>query len=708
MPIPFWLTSTKKQPKTPDIITSFNDEWNTESIFSRLEYRMPKELINRLDSGPPVPLQHIDSPPALRLDEYWLREPVIKFLDEMKLTTKNRARTPSVRRDYDHDHGIYSMSTHAAAEEFVDVTWDDAELVNYIKTLSNRVCRLWHCSDLSSNSVLGRIITKMFLHSEESRSSDEDTLKEKVNNWLNTNGMEFVGFVERYTRDEEQRKEVLSFQVSAFLMYHRVITNIEGQEKTKIEAALASRKTQGSSAPNLEGQKSTKIEAALASREMQGSSALERLIQIVQLLHTLKFNDSTISFEVNNEEKTSEAIVAMTNAGMGSKRGKHTTTLSIPDPDIVAMASYNFAVAWRKHRPTISIRPDGSNPQSGKDNSNLFKKVLLDLLSQFNKNPFHIREEKYFKQNFAKNRFRIKGQMEAIVRCVNENHDDESLMMWRRFQRIVFREQMGFASEIHLGLLLHFVIWRLLHGKKMGMLETTLELLQRISIKISEPSPKRYLFRGDGHMCHLYCSRCNKAFGPNGPLERVLASIPAMVLIHYGFLPKSKPENSVAFDMLPPLFSTQKAFSMALDHAYRSIEDARREVDDMNLLCRCVAGRRSREDMVHFVSFSEAVKIDSHFSSTKGNYEARKMNTRIFLSMLFERMAFFRDEYTRPEPNDDDENDWAGYARETETREVEGGGAAADRFEDFGLELKIMKLLWALMDRFLSTILRVA
>ena len=401
----------------------------------RLEYRMPKELINRLNSGPPVPLKHIDAPPALRLDEYWLKEPVVKFSDEMKLTAKNRIRTPSIRCNFNHNHhSIYSMSTHAAAEEFVDVTWDDAELVNYIKTLSNRVCRLWHCSDLSSNSVLGRIITKMFLHSEEFRSSDEDTLKEKVNNWLNTNGMEFVGFVERYTRDEGQRKEVLSFQVSAFLMYHRVITNIERQKKTKIEAALASRKTRGSSAPNLEKQKSTKIEAALASREMQGSSALERLIQIVQLLHTLKFNNSTISFEVNNEEKTSEAIVAMTNAGMGSKRGKHTTTLSIPDPDIVAMASYNFAVAWRKHRPTISIQPSGSNPRSGKDNSNLLKKVLLDLLSQFNKNPFHIQEEEDFKQNFTKNRFRMKAQMEAIVRCVNENHDDESLMMWRRFQ----------------------------------------------------------------------------------------------------------------------------------------------------------------------------------------------------------------------------------------------------------------------------------
>lgn len=160
----------------------------------------------------------------------------------------------------------------------------------------------------------------MFLHSEEFKSSDEDTLKEKVKAWLNTDGMEFVGFVEIYTRDETQRKEVLSFQVSAFLMYHRVVTNLKED-------------------------KSTKIEAALASREMQNSSALERLIQIVQVLHILKFKESSFWFEVNNEKKTSEAIVAMTILGMGSKRGKNTTTLSIHNPNIIAMADYNFAVA---------------------------------------------------------------------------------------------------------------------------------------------------------------------------------------------------------------------------------------------------------------------------------------------------------------------------------------------------------------------------
>ena len=103
--------------------------------------------------------------------------------------------------------------------------------------------------------------------------------------------------------------------------------------------------------------------------------------------------------------------------------------------------------------------------------------------------------------------------------------------------------------------------------------------------------------------------------------------------------------------------------------------------------------------MVNFENFTEAVKIDSYFSSTKENRETRKRNTRILLSILFERMALFCDECTRPQPNNHRESDWTNYALETETIEEEGGKAAADQFEDFRSEFDIMKLLWALMDR---------
>ena len=87
------------------------------------------------------------------------------------------------------------------------------------------------------------------------------------------------------------------------------------------------------------------------------------------------------------------------------------------------------------------------------------------------------------------------------------------------------------------------------------------------------------------------------------------------------------------------------------------------------------------------------------FSSTKENRETQKRNTRILLSMLFERMALFCDECTRPQPNNHRESDWTNYALEMETIEEEGGEAAADQFEEFRSEFDIMKLLWALMDR---------
>lgn len=86
---------------------------------------------------------------------------------------------------------------------------------------------------------------------------------------------------------------------------YQVIKNNTAEKSTKIEAAVDD-----------QYRKSTKIEAALASKEMQNSLALERLIQIVQVLHLYRIKTSSISIEVNNEENMSEAIAAMTIAGM--------------------------------------------------------------------------------------------------------------------------------------------------------------------------------------------------------------------------------------------------------------------------------------------------------------------------------------------------------------------------------------------------------
>ena len=144
--------------------------------------------------------------------------------------------------------------------------------------------------------------------------------------------------------------------------------------------------------------------------------------------------------------------------------------------------------------------------------------------------------EKHYKANFARQNPNIETRMKEI------NKDDHRIIRGR-FQQLIFNQCMGFASEIHLVVLAHFLLRRLIHKDKMGMLETTLELLQRISVKIVQPSPKRKCFRGNGHTCQLFCSRCNKKFGPKGPFECVLARTPVMVLIHYGFLPEKRPKK---------------------------------------------------------------------------------------------------------------------------------------------------------------------
>lgn len=62
-------------------------------------------------------------------------------------------------------------------------------------------------------------------------------------------------------------------------------------------------------------------------------------------------------------------------------------------------------------------------------------------------------------------------------------------------------------------------------------------------------------------------------------------------------------------------------------------------------------------------------------------------------------MAFFHEGYISLEPNDHDSKYWNGYARETEMGKGEYDGTAADQLEGLDSELKIMQILWTLINR---------
>ncbi len=71
------------------------------------------------------------------------------------------------------------------------------------------------------------------------------------------------------------------------------------------------------------------------------------------------------------------------------------------------------------------------------------------------------------------------------------------------------------------------------------MFETTLELIQNISVTIRKASPEYTPYVGDCHECCLYCYKCFSPFGIKGTIFQVLYEAPYAILYHYGLeLPK--------------------------------------------------------------------------------------------------------------------------------------------------------------------------
>jgi hypothetical protein len=66
------------------------------------------------------------------------------------------------------------------------------------------------------------------------------------------------------------------------------------------------------------------------------------------------------------------------------------------------------------------------------------------------------------------------------------------------------------------------------------MHETTLELVQYVSISLEVATPNHKVFVGDCHSCILYCEKCHRTFGDSGNIFQVLAEAPHAILYHHG------------------------------------------------------------------------------------------------------------------------------------------------------------------------------
>ena len=168
--------------------------------------------------------------------------------------------------------------------------------------------------------------------------------------------------------------------------------------------------------------------------------------------------------------------------------------------------------------------------------------------------------------------------------------------------------------------------------------ETTLELIQDISVIIRKASPVHTQYVGDCHQCCLYCYRCFTEFGIKGTIFQVLFEAPYAILYHHGL---ELPEN-ILNDTLNAWFCA----SLSMHTMPDNINDTGKEVmKRQTAYPRCVGGNGYNLEFIHeflanqlhLHNLSEAMRIDSVFT---GDMKIWHYNTTAMLFSLFDVCVF--------------------------------------------------------------------
>jgi hypothetical protein len=198
------------------------------------------------------------------------------------------------------------------------------------------------------------------------------------------------------------------------------------------------------------------------------------------------------------------------------------------------------------------------------------------------------------------------------------------------------------ATQIPLPALTHGIAMRLkARSKKTAedtshvMFETTLELIQDITVMIRKASPLHTQYVGDCHQCRLYCYKCYTPFGIKGTIFQVLYEAPYAIVYHHGL---ELPENGLNDSSNDRVVASLPMHTMPDNHP-TGIEVTKRQ----SAYSRCESGnghdlvdnQEILANRLNLHNLSEAMIIDSAFT---GDTKSRHYNTTAMLFSLFDVM----------------------------------------------------------------------
>ena len=173
---------------------------------------------------------------------------------------RSRPTTRASVNDIITGNDIHVGATPANAIDFMNLQFDDIELINYVKTL-RASARAWHSQNIIKHGMMWRSIVSVLNNEAGSNGTGKAFLEEH-------NDVEFLGFVNVYNKANADRT-VQAFHIVAMALFRYDQTN-----------------------------KRTVIGCVIATQEMRCSMIQERLIQMVQLLQLCRNDSSALIFDV--------------------------------------------------------------------------------------------------------------------------------------------------------------------------------------------------------------------------------------------------------------------------------------------------------------------------------------------------------------------------------------------------------------------------
>ena len=565
-----------------------------------------------------VPMNH----PLCTVEQAYLFliKPVGNLLNRIQGATQ-RPNTRSSLKDACLGQDLFICSAYVTANEFITVS-DDIELIDLIDGHTSK--KIWHCSSFEKSDMLSKAVMDAYYSVQD---SDPERLSDSPD-WLTSkkifSSIQFLGIVSLYTN--QSGSKVASFRLHSFVLY--------------------------SFDNNL---KSTVVHLALTESRLTASTALERVLQILQMVQGEVVGSTALTIVPSF---TLSASVQQAYISLGFSKTtspKHNLATVFSRNAIIKLSRCSNRILWGHYGEYISMQEECSVEGA---TLNMYCRMVSDLF--LNVHP-------------TLPALGIRYTPESIERAVSTTRSQAANHGRVQDVSSLAQHVLDLAAgltRIPLAVITHVIVNRVarLKGDR-AFYETTLELLQYVSVAMVQPASYHKAFVGDCHSCVLYCEKYKCRFGRTGNIFQILSEATNAILYHNGLEVTTgsdilQPDENLKFVRFKQSLPMHSMTLMSGEFAVAILSN----MDPDHDRCKFGTGNidlsrnEKNQDIQYLHNLDEAMRIDTFLAGTEKFMNSRNACTAGLLLSTFDvaiQRHFENDEPTKYGGNTESFQDFA-------------------------------------------------